>query len=190
MTTIDSNIHVHSPSYARQTIEGDTTVRELPWCGKINLRAKSDETLANAVNQALNMTLPLELNRKQVSGDTSIYRLGPDEWLIYCDPKQVATLMQSLSNALQDTHHSLVEVTDYYSVLELSGPDAEHVIRAACPLDIHASVFPVESVAQTRFGHSSILLDKVDTTTFHIQIRWSHTEYLWDYFHNVLALRG
>lgn len=190
MTTIDSSIQTHSPSYARKAIEGATTVRELPWCGKINLRGNPDGSFSSAVSHALNVALPTRINSKQGAGDICIYCLGPNEWLIYCNISQVQKLMQRLRDALTDKHHSLVDVSDYYTVLELSGKDAEHVLRAGSPLDIDNSVFPVNSVAQTRFGHASILLDKVAADTFHIQIRWSYTEYLWDYFHNVLALRA
>jgi len=177
-----------SPAGHRTPVDGDTCLRELPWCGKINLRGDpGDSRFVSAAADALGVALPLEVNTSAPGGRVTVFHLGPDEWLAHCELDGAAALLQQLRRRLAPLHHAATEVTDYYTVLELHGPDAAAALARGCPLDLHERVFKAGQCAQSRFGNAGILLYKPGPPPlFQIQVRWSFAEYLWDYLASVL----
>lgn len=181
-----TGIEMTSPACGRTGIEGENSLRELPWCGKINLRGNPQNTgFLKKAEKALVVKLPLQPNTCIGYLDRTTYWLGPDEWCIHCPIEGVGTAMAQAGQALDRIHHALVDVSDYYTVLRLEGPDAEALLARACPLDLHPGQFREGACAQTRFGHASVLLHRTGGTDgadgFNIQVRWSFTEYVWDY---------
>lgn len=162
---------------------GGNSLRQQPWCGKINLRGNPENhQFPESAASVLDMQLPLEPHTQYASADTTCYWSGPDEWWIHCRLDATGQLVDALRAKLQDTHSAVTEVTDYYTILRLDGPDAIALLSKACPLDLHPTEFTVNRCTQTRFGHASILLHKInDTPAFDIQVRWSHAEYVRDY---------
>ena len=184
------SIKTTSPAYARNRVDGSHQLSELPWNGKINLRGNPENhDFLNAVKSTLGVTLPVEANTLiEQEGLTAIW-FGPNEWLIYCDINSVQDRCADLKSALGETHSAVTDVSDYYTILKLEGKNAIDILRKACPMDLHPDVFPVGTCAQTRFGHASVFIRKIDSTpTFHIQVRWSYTEYVWDYLVSGLSI--
>ncbi len=193
-TSIDktglTGFQVTSPACNLDPIEGRNNLREQPWCGKINLRGdpKNRQFLANA-ESVLGIQLPLQPNTQHASADQTCYWTGPDEWLLHCRLDATGPMVKALKAKLRDTHFAVTEVTDYYTVLHLDGSDAIALLSRACPLDLHSEKFTVGDCAQTRFGHASILLHKTgDTPSFDIQVRWSYTEYVWNYLASAMRV--
>jgi len=172
-----------SPLWDRPSVVGKNTLTELSICGKINIRGSVDNAhFLDSATQVFGLDLPLEPNTLASSGNSTCYWLGPDEWLLHCLIEESDSLIESGLSKLATIHHALVDVSDYYTVLRLEGPDSEILLGKACPLDLHLSQFPVESCAQTRFGNAGILLHRRGKAPFFdIQVRWSHAEYVWDY---------
>ncbi len=172
-----------SPAYNRTRIDGDTSLVALPWCGKINLRGDpGNAAFINRAESEMGLALPVAANTCTKNDADTIYWLGPNEWLIHCPIAGAASRISCLKAALSGIHSAVVDVSDYYAVLRLDGPDSSTLISKACPLDLHACVFPAGACAQTRFGQASILLHKTSRTpAYDIQVRWSYTEYVWDY---------
>lgn len=187
-----TTIRPTSPGWNRAPVEGNPGLRELPWCGKINLRGDPNDALfLNAAGEALGMPLPLEAGTTSAGtsagGNGTVFWLGPNEWLLHCELEGTETLLQQLSGKLASMHHAATIVTDYYAVLELKGENAGAVLARGCPLDTHARRFKATQCAQTRFGNASILLYKPGAEpSFHIQVRWSFTEYVRDYLAKVI----
>lgn len=177
-----------SPGGGREPVAGHTTLRELPWCGKINLRGDAnDAQFVEAARAALGVPLPLAANTTASGDGMTIFWLGPDEWLLHCALERAQELRRQLTQALGGIHHAATEVTDYYTVLELQGEAAAAALARGCPLDLHENVFPAGQCAQTRFGNASVLLYKPEAAPcFAIQVRWSFTEYVWDYLVSAL----
>ena len=184
-----NTLSLTSPCYAREKIEGTNSLREMALKGKLNIRGdSSDAAFANAISQALGLELPVEANTFSEYQSRRLYWLGPDEWLLHCDVDETEALQDALGNALSERHHAVTDVSDYYTVLRLRGPDARALIRKGCPLDLHHERFPRGNIAQTRFGHASVLLHyRDDGETWDIQVRWSFAEYLWDYLVSGMA---
>jgi len=166
-----------------RAIKGNHTLIEIPLNGKLNLRGDPNETkFVQGVEQALGLALPLQANTVSVSGEQRIFWLGPNEWLLHCPLDSVKDTAQALWNALNDRHYAITEVSDYFSVLELGGPQSREIIASASPLDIRAGQFKPGQCAQTRFGHASILLwPEEEPGAFGLQIRWSYAQYVFDY---------
>ena len=183
------HITLTSPCYARQTLEGEHSLRQMALKGKLNIRGNAeDPAFVAGIKQALNVDLPVVANTLTEKNSKRLFWLGPDEWLLHCDADEAEELLHELHTALKDVHHSVTEVSDYYTVLRLRGPRAEELIRKGCPLDIHSSVFRSGDMAQTRFGHASILLHKLgDGESWDMQVRWSYAEYVWDYIVSGMA---
>lgn len=186
MVNIDPMV-AHSPAAFRTPVAG-TRLRELPWCGKINLRGtQNDPKFLQAVEQSVGCSLPLQANSTMCTNNIVIFWLGPDEWLLHCELAHTAKLMHTLQQELQPTHHALTEVTDYYTVLELQGRHARAALARGTPLDVHERSFAINQCMQSRFGNASVLLyrppaGQSDTEPgFQIQVRWSFTEYVWSY---------
>ena len=177
-----------SPAYNRERIQGDNNLLEMPWCGKIILRGDpTNSRILRKASSVLGADLPLEANTLAQGSDRTVFWMGPNEWLIHCTMEEAGDLLAKLRDALDGIHHAAVDVSDYYTVLELSGPDAAALLSRGCPMDLHATEFVPGSCAQTRFGHASILLHRTGETEFRIQVRWSYTEYVWDYIASAVA---
>ncbi len=185
------NTQTTSPGYARTAVTEPVSLEELPWCGKINLRGNPEnQEFMDAVHKHVDMTLPLTPHSCSMHDQFTGHWLGPNEWLVYCPIESVEPNIAQLKSNLQGIHSAVVDVSDYYTVLRLCGDGASELLMKACPLDLHPSQFPTGSSTQTRFGHASILLHKTDSLpAYDIQVRWSYTEYLWDYLvHGMKAL--
>ncbi len=174
---------ITSPVYNRVRIDGPTRLSELPLCGKINLRGNPrNKQFLTATASVLGMVPPIQPNTRHMGSTTTLFWLGPDEWLCHCEISQTETLIADLRSGLDGLHCAVVEVSDYYTVLRLDGSHSAALLSRACPLDLHPSVFGKGACAQTRFGHASIFLHKISNApSFEIQVRWSFAEYVWDY---------
>lgn len=178
----------HSPARNRAPLTtksgGSTTLRELPWRGKINLRgAPQDAAFTRAAHNALGLELPRIANTTAAheDGDLLAFWLGPDEWLLQCELARTEEIMRQLAAHLARAHHAATEVTDYYNVLEIAGDDAAAALARGCPLDLHLRAFKPGQCAQSRFGNASVLLHRIEDARFCVQVRWSFTEYVWDF---------
>jgi len=183
MSKAMENLEITSPCYARRAIEDKNALREMPLCGKLNIRGDAgNEKFAAAMERATGVPLPLDANTSQQQQSSRLFWLGPDEWLLHCALDQVDDISRTLEVQLQGLHCAVTEISDYYTVLRLRGPDAGTLLRKGCPLDLHPSKFKPDDIAQSRFGHASILLHKLDDgESWDIQVRWTYAEYLWDY---------
>jgi len=172
-----------SPLWDRAPVSGKNTLSEQSLCGKINIRGSANNgRFLKPAELIFGLGLPLEPNTLARSGSSTCYWLGPDEWLLHCPIEETSSLIESGRSRLSGIHHALVDVSDYYTVLRLEGPDSEVLLAKACPLDLHHTLFPAETCAQTRFGNASILLDRRGKAPFFdIQVRWSYAEYVWNY---------
>ncbi len=172
-----------SPADTRISIEGNIGLSELAWCGKLNLRGDlNNPQFVERVESTLGMTLPNKAHSCTANDTSTLYWLGPDEWLLHCPIATTERVRANLKASLSGIHSTVVDVSDYYTVLRLDGADSSTLLAKACPLDLHPQVFVEGACTQTRFGHASILLHKISSTpTYDIQVRWSFTEYVWDY---------
>ncbi len=164
-------------------LNSEHLLAEQPLCGKLNLRGNpEDSAFIDAVEQVLGLALPLVPNMVGSAAKKTIFWLGPDEWLLHLPLEETDETREALHDVLANQHHAVTEVSDYYTVIHLSGPQAREVIASGSPLDIRPNHFNAGDCAQTRYGHASILLWPLDEApAFGLQVRWSYAKYLYDY---------
>ena len=145
----------------------------------INLRGDpADKKFVRAANKVLRHDLPLEPNTTS-TGLSTVYWLGPDEWLIVSPAGERPTLPTLLDDALDGTHASLNVVTGGQVAMRISGDNAAALLAKGCTLDLHPKVFLAGQCAQTGLAKAGILLSKADNTpAFDVIVRRSFAEYL------------
>lgn len=158
-------------------------IRELPLCGKLNLRGKG-EAFSTACEKVLGLPLPQSPNTIEESKGTRAYWVGPDEWVVHLPLEGAAGILDALREALAGIHAAVIDITDYYTVIALDTPLAAEII--ACGSAFDTRDFAIGQCAQTRFGHASILLWPTEKG-YAVQIRWSYARYLYDYFQQSLV---
>ena len=163
-----------------RTHRAAATMAEITEQGLINIRAQTDDkALMEALTQVLGAALPIEINTITSAPDGQIFWLGPDEWLARMPDARRAATLTALQKATRSFHAAIVDVSDYYTIIQLSGDVAKELLTAACPLDIDRMT--TESCAQSHFAKAAILLYKKEASVFDIQVRWSYAEYVWKY---------
>ena len=160
---------------------------EIPFTGKIILRGKADDTaFANAIQNTLGMTLPVQPNTAATNNGETLLWLGPEEWLLWTTDDNRQRQLDTLNAALASAHTAVVDVSDYYTIIRLSGKNADAVLAHGCPLNLDDTFTQNRQCAQSRFRNAAILLVKTDVNnSFDLQVRWSFARYLWDYLNKV-----
>lgn len=161
------------------------TVAGLGHTGKINLRGDFENSTANAaLTSMLGLQSELAPNTYVSNGASTLFWLGPNERLLYTDSDPDSIVKQWREHA----GCAAVDVSDYSTVLRLSGNKTRDVIASGAPFDVHPDEFGVGQCVQTRFGNASILLSNhADTPVFQLQVRWSFAEYVFEYIRRVAS---
>lgn len=167
-----------------QTYQTDgLIVREYQTFSKAVLRGDFDNgDIVTVIESAVGLSPAMSANTYIANDTNSLYWMGPDERLVYSTAQDSVDLVKVLSAGLPTGKSAVVDVSDYYTVLQVSGVTAQQVLSSGTPFDIHPRVFKQGHCAQTRFGNASVLLScQEEATTYDLQVRWSFAEYLWGY---------
>jgi sarcosine oxidase subunit gamma len=133
----------------------------------------------------LRLGLPFDPLTSSRSGETAFLWMGPDEWMLVSAEAEAAEHVSAARAALAGVHHQLVDVSDYYTMIELAGPRARELLMKLTPLDVHARAFRAGMVAGSLFGRANATLwqtadDAEDGgPVFRLFVRWSMADYLW-----------
>lgn len=174
-----------SPLHHRAPL-GGTGVRlaELPFAGKFILRADPDLAV-EPLRRALGLGLPFDPLTSSNSGAMSFLWMGPDEWMLVMGPGEAAERSTAARQALAGTHHQLVDVSDYYTMLEIAGESARELLMKLTTLDLHPRAFRAGMVTGSVFGRANAMIwmpagdGEEGATAFRLFIRWSMADYLW-----------
>jgi sarcosine oxidase subunit gamma len=115
----------------------------------------------------------------------SILWIGPDERMVIVSDAETLEIAGVLREALEGKRHQLVEVSDYYTVLEISGLPAWKLLSKTTTLDLHPRAFPPGMAAGGTFGHAQAILWRIRENSteampaFRLIVRWSMADYLW-----------
>ena len=172
-----------SPLAGRPAYHGRfVQLEERPLVGKVTLRGNAeDAAFAAAAKSMLGVALPTAPNTMAEAGIYQVAWVGPDEWLIYTADGAQTPLINKFRTACAGMHVAVVDVSDYYTVIRVSGQKARDLLAKGCPLDLHPDVFKTGQCAGSVFIKSTIRINCIDDSpVFDIQIRWSFAEYLWD----------
>ncbi len=110
--------------------------------------------------------------------------IGPDEWWVDV-PGDGPGTAETLRQAFGDNHVSVVDVSDYYTIIALAGPNARDLLAKGCPLDLHERAFAPGQTAGSVLSKAPITLVRTDdgkdeaAPEFELYVRRSFAEYVW-----------
>jgi sarcosine oxidase subunit gamma len=156
------------------------SIKEVPFLGYLNLRGRSSNTaFLAAVLKVLGSEPPAEANTMIESGDTRIYWLGPDEWLVVIPTDQQGKVQADLKKALTGVFSSVVDNSSGLTMLEITGDNAANLLATDCPLDLHPREFGAGQCAQTRLAKAGMTIAPLRKEVgFEVIIRRSFADYL------------
>lgn len=155
---------------------------ERPYRTVITLRGDArDATFAAAVAEAFGPALPDMVGA--VSGEPDgrqALRLGPDEWWLTDAADDAGPLVEALERALAGRFASVVDTSDNWFALEVSGPRTLDLLAKACPLDLHPRAFGPGRCAQSLLAKAPATLQQLDESPrFRLHVRRSFADYAW-----------
>ena len=165
-------------STARQAppLDLPSGVRLLPPAARFTLRGRAP-VMATA-GAALGLNISDVACRSSANGQRAVLWMGPDEQLILAAAEGGESLGAHLRDALSALPHSLVDMSHRQLALEVSGPTAQTLLNAGCPLDLHISAFPVGMCTRTVLGKADIVLWRTGPDSFHVEVWRSFADYV------------
>ncbi len=145
--------------------------------GSWSLRGNADDASFTAAVAAAfgGLELARKVGETRTAGDVTALCLGPDEWLLVTADRQAA-----LSLGAEAGHHSLVNVSDQYAVLDVAGPMARHLLSKCVQIDLSEAAFAVGSGARTLAAKTQVVIRLLDDSPrFRLMTRRSFGPYLW-----------
>ena len=165
-------------------VELPARVRELPFLAQLDLRADpSDGALMDRLAAVIGGRLPTEPNTTAISDDGTrhVLWLGPDEWLIVCEPGTGPATEDALRDAIGDGHGTVVDVSANRTTLSISGPRARELLAFGCSLDLDQRRFKPGRCAQTLLARANVIITPVGPAAepaFRVLVRPSFAAYL------------
>jgi sarcosine oxidase subunit gamma len=176
-----------SPLAHRQPVQAESgAVRlfEQRFSGKLVLRADPADA-SEGIRSSLGVEIPVQPLTSATAADASLLWMGPDEWMLVTAPAETAVRFEKTCEALAGTHHQLVDVSDYYTIIEVAGPKARELLMKLTTLDLHPRAFESGMVTGSVFGRANATIwqsggdDAPGGPAFRLFIRWSMADYLW-----------
>lgn len=151
-------------------------LRLLPAATRFSFRGNA--AAQRAAGSAFGLSFPTAPCRAAMQTARAALWLGPDEQLLLAPAEDAGTLRATLDAALAALPHSLVDVSHRQVALEVRGPDAAWLLNSGCPLDLHATAFPVGMCTRTVFMKAEIVLWRTAADVFHLEVWRSFADYV------------
>ena len=175
---------------AASVASGNFSIREMPFATQINLRVDA-AAFGAKVRPVLGCDLPVAANTWNAGNECTVLWLGPDEWLVIAPDGRNDPLCADLRDALDNVHHSVVDLSANRTTIEIAGTDARVVLAKGCPLDLHGRAFKPPQAAQTLLARSQMILQCVDEKpAFRIYVRISFANYAAEWLIDAAAELG
>ncbi len=122
----------------------------------------------------LGLVLPAAVGETLEAESYSAMWIGPDQWLIVAQERTIAS-------APIMTSPTMVDVSDYYTCIGVSGAQARHALAKLTAIDLHPRAFQASRAVATLMAKSSVWLWMTSSQpdTFRVFVRRSHADYLW-----------
>lgn len=135
------------------------TEREGLGIARVTARAGQLAELQRLVRERFHLDLPSG-PRRVCGSEVAAAGIGPESWLMICESADnafAAGLRASFGG-----HAALVELSDAYVVLRLSGEKLRQSLAKLVPIDVHERSFRVGDVAQTVAEHMAVVLWRLE----------------------------
>ena len=176
----ESSLHYGLTSQVTENTPSSLVVREIHQGCHLILRGDSGDTqFGHAVLQVTGVTLPTKPGTYERSGNTSIYWLGPNEWLV-----TAASDALSLESALRqqlEGHVAVVDVSGGQTQVNLSGEQVGTLLKKASVYDFGSWAEASDQdgrCTQTTFASASALVAQNADGSIDLIIRRSFSDYI------------
>ncbi len=165
---------------------------ERPFLGHLNLRGNPDDpAFTDACARVLGTALPVTPNTLAEGRSLLVAWLGPNEWLVMCEPDTQEGIAEALRTALGDVHSAVTDVTGGQTAIAVHGPHAAEVLAKGTPLDLHPRVFGAGRCAQTVVAKSAAFIRVIEPgEAFEVVVRRSFADYLWQWLRDAAGEYG
>ncbi len=140
------------------------------------LIVRASPAATTAIGLALGVLLGSVPNRAVRGRDRAALWLGPDEWLVLAPASDSNLAERSIAAA--ERNASVVDVSDRFETIAVSGPQAAWFLNGFCALDLAPHTFPVGMCTRTLFGKVEIVLWRTAATAFHLETARSLAPYV------------
>jgi sarcosine oxidase, subunit gamma len=169
---------------AQTSDSGAAAIAERAFEGKLILRGR--HAVVNSPAAAvLGTGLPEAEGGTANGARATVQWLGPDEWLLITAPDAEASLGAELRAALSGTHYQLVDVTDTYTTIALSGARVREMLMKVATVDFHPRAFKAGQSVTTNFARTIAYARMIRGNAepggpaFDLVVRNSMADYLW-----------
>jgi len=140
--------------------------------------------IAVDVQTATGLRLPRAARQTARAGEFTALWLAPDEWLLHLAANASPAPVSALAAALAERHHQLVEVSDYYTGIELAGARVRDLLAKLVAVDLHRRHFGAGEVVGTLLAKASVQLwmtadEAMGEPRVLVLVRRSLADYVW-----------
>ncbi len=166
--------HVQPVNHANISMNG------VIWRDKILIRGDlSDKKFQKAIKSVLKCAVPSA--QQFTTNDSPELKLAwtsPDELMLDCPHNTASQFQTELIEAFGDLHSAVVDVSDYYRNIILSGKCRNYLINKASPFN--TDLLSAGMVVGTHYANATIVLSH-HGDYYDIQVRSSFFPYLWQF---------
>jgi sarcosine oxidase subunit gamma len=161
-------------------------IAEPPPSGRIVLRGPAgDARFLAATRECLGIEAPPPPLKAASAGGRSVLGLGPDEWMVLCDADAPRYIVPKLREHLRGVHAAVVDVSNAFATLRLTGPRAVDLLRKGCSA-------PVDKLApsgcmQTRVVRYTVLIHGTAPETLDLHVARSYARAFSEYMADAAA---
>ncbi len=186
MTNFDTSTSMESPLRHRvahtNAANAGVVMKEDKYRGHLNLRGNpQDAAFTSAVEKVLGVALPMAPSSSVRNGDTVVYWLCPNEWLLIVANGTQGQVEADLRSAMDGQHIAVTDISSGQTLVNLSGTGLTELMQKSTVYDCHESNFPVGKVVQTTFAKTGTTMCKLEDGSYDLVIRRSFSDYffLW-----------
>ncbi len=163
-------------SHAR--FDGLAEVGECGLQGMITLRGDLSSRALGAGATSAGRAMVPKRGMANMTGDSGLCWMSPDELLVLCPYDQVADRLAALNARLKGHFALALDVSDARVMLRVSGPAAREILAKLCPVDLSPDVFGPGMFRRTRMAQVPVAFWMPDDRTFRIIAFRSVAEYV------------
>jgi sarcosine oxidase subunit gamma len=162
----------------------DVRITERGPSGMVTLHGDLGSTgLQTAVRALTGCAMP-DVRKITFHGDRAVAWMSPDELILFSTHEDAAGLAADLADALKDSHHLAVDVSDARAVFRLTGPGARAVLAKGAPVDLAPDAFGPGDFRRTRLGQVAAAFWMVEYDVFDLMCFRSVGGFVGDWLEN------
>ena len=177
---------------ARPATATGVVLRECGRRAQVCLRGGPGADFEQGVEKVLGVRPPLESGSAVRHGGTTLFWLGPDEWLAVFPSEEREEVVAALREALAPLPAAVVDLSHARAIVSVAGRQARSVLQKGCHLDLHPSRFRAGSAAQSKFARCHLLLHQTGDAppAYDLYVHRSFARYLWSWLEDAAAEYG